>query len=51
MKVEKFEDLTFWKESIDLSTEVFKILEGNKDLSFKNQFTQASVAISANIVQ
>ncbi|MDD2487346.1 MAG: four helix bundle protein [Candidatus Gracilibacteria bacterium] len=49
MKIEKFEELTFWKESIDTSVDIFKIFEGSKDLSFKNQITEMSVSVGSNI--
>ena len=51
MKIEKFEDLTFWKESTDISTEIYKIFDGNKDTCFKNQICEASTLIGSNIAQ
>ncbi|EKE26882.1 MAG: S23 ribosomal protein [uncultured bacterium (gcode 4)] len=51
MKIEKFEDLTFWKESIDISTEIYKIFEWNKDTCFKWQICEISTLIGSNIAQ
>ena len=50
-KIEKFEDLEVWKESISLATEIYTILKGCKDFSLKDQMQRAVVSISSNIAE
>lgn len=51
MKIEKFEDLTFWQESIDISAEIFKILDQTKDLVFKTKICDTVITISSEIAK
>jgi len=54
MKINKFEDLDIWKESINLTKEIYHITsEGqfNKDFSFKDQIRRAIISISSNIAE
>jgi len=54
MKINKFEDLDIWKESISLVKEIYHITsEGqfNKDFSFKDQIRRAIISISSNIAE
>lgn len=51
MKIEKFEDLTFWKESIDISTDIYKLFDWSKDICFKDKVCEASTLIWSNIAQ
>lgn len=51
MKISKFEDLIVWQKSQDLAVLVYSLFKGNKDFSFVNQITRASVSISNNIAE
>jgi len=54
MKINNFEDLDIWKESINLTKEIYHITsEGqfNKDFSFKDQIRRAIISISSNIAE
>jgi four helix bundle protein len=48
-KVEKFEDLLVWKESFDLSVNLYKELERCKDWGLRDQIQRSSVSIPSNI--
>ena len=50
-KIEKFEDLEVWKESISLATEIYFILKVCKDFSLKDQMQRAVVSIASNIAE
>ncbi|EKE29380.1 MAG: S23 ribosomal protein [uncultured bacterium (gcode 4)] len=49
MKIEKFEDLTFWKEAQDLVSDISGIFEKVKDAAFKNELYKPLLGISSNI--
>lgn len=51
MKVDKFEELTFWQKAIDLSVDIYNILSANKDFWYKNQIERAVISISNNIAE
>jgi four helix bundle protein len=51
MKIERFEDITAWKKSKELTTLVYKVFNSCKDFSFKNQIERASVSIMNNIAE
>ncbi len=48
-KIEKFEDLIVWKESMRLAVDIYKRLKGNKDFGLRDQMQRASVSIPSNI--
>lgn len=51
MKIQKFEDLPVWQESIDLGKEIYlltSIGRFEKDYSFKDQIRRAVLSISSN---
>lgn len=50
-KIEKFEDLGVWKESISLATEIYTILKNGKDFSLKDQMQRAVVSIASDIAE
>ena len=50
-KIEKFEDLEVWKESISLATEIYSILKICKDFSLKDQMQRSVVSIASNIAE
>ncbi|MEO9870899.1 four helix bundle protein [Ekhidna sp.] len=51
MGVQKFEDLIAWQKAQELSVEVYKSFDVNKDYGFKDQIRRASVSISNNIAE
>ncbi|GHV33946.1 four helix bundle protein [Bacteroidia bacterium] len=44
-----FEDLVIWKDSINLTVDIYKALDKVKDYSLKDQIQRASTSISFNI--
>ena len=51
MKIEKFEDLDYWKISRELTKEVYSITKKEKfnlDFGLRDQIQRASVSIMAN---
>ncbi len=51
MKVEKFEDLEVWKESMNLSILIYRALIKCKDFSLRDQIQRSSVSIPSNIAE
>lgn len=51
MKIEKFEDLTFWKESVELSGEILRMSAGISSETLKNSLVESSLSISWAIAQ
>ena len=51
MKIEKFEDLEVWKESMNLSVLIYRILQDCKDFSLRDQIQRSSVSIPSNIAE
>ena len=51
MKVEKFEDLEVWKESMNLSVLIYRTLLDCKDFSLRDQIQRSSVSIPSNIAE
>ncbi len=50
-KIEKFEDLQVWQNSVKLCTSIYKILSDSRDFSFRDQICRASVSIASNIAE
>ena len=50
-KIEKFEDLEVWKESISLATKIYEILKNCKDFSLRDQMQQSAISIASNIAE
>jgi len=48
-KIEKFEDLNVWKESMRLSANTYKALKLCKDFGLRDKMQRASVSIPSNI--
>jgi four helix bundle protein len=51
MKVEKFEDLIVWKDSMRLAVEVYEQLKECRDFSFRDQIQRSSVSVPSNIAE
>ena len=48
-KIEKFEDLNVWKEAMNLSVNVYKVLNNCKDFGLRDQMQRSAVSIPSNI--
>jgi four helix bundle protein len=51
VKIEKFEDLNVWKESMDLSIELYKKLKDCKDYGFRDQIHRSMISVPSNIAE
>ena len=51
MNIKCFEDTIAWQKSQRVTIELYKLLKGNKDFSFKDQICRASVSVSNNIAE
>ena len=51
MAIKRFEELIAWQKAQDLSVAIYKHFGSNKDFSFRDQITRASVSISNNIAE
>ena len=49
--IEKFEDFNVWKESVDLSVMLYKLLKDCKDFALRDQIQRSSVSIPSNIAE
>lgn len=50
-KVEKFEDLEVWKESMRLTVKIYECLKNCRDFSFRDQMQRSAVSIPSNIAE
>lgn len=54
MKINRFEDLEIWKESLTITRKIYDLLakkEFNLEFELKNQIKRATISISSNIVE
>lgn len=51
MKIERFEDIISWQRAKNLTVEIYKTFESQKDFSFKSQIQRASLSIMNNIAE
>ncbi len=49
--VKYFEDLTIWKESMQIVTQIYDVFKDCKDFSFKDQIQRAAVSMPSNIAE
>ena len=50
-KVESFEDLIIWQESLQLSIDVYQCLTGCKEYGLRDQIQKSSISIPSNIAE
>jgi four helix bundle protein len=50
-KIEKFEDLMVWQESMNLATSVYELFSSCKDFGFRDQIQRATVSVPSNIAE
>ena len=50
-KVESFEDLIIWQESLQLSIDIYQCLRTCKDYGLRDQIQKSSVSIPSNIAE
>lgn len=51
MAIRRFEDIIAWQKAQDFFVEIYNHFKTNKDFSFRDQITRASVSISNNIAE
>ena len=50
-RINKYEDLKVWQESMKLATKLHEILKGNNNFSMRDQMQRAVVSIPSNIAE
>ena len=50
-KIEKFEDLIVWKESMSLAVEIYRSVIDWRDFGLKSQIQKSAVSIPSNIAE
>ncbi len=49
--IKNFEDLTIWKESMQMVNQIYELFKNCKDYGFKDQIQRAAVSIPSNIAE
>ena len=50
-KIERFEDLQIWKDSVTIAVEVYALFKDSKDFGFRDQIQRSSVSVPSNIAE
>lgn len=50
-KFKTFEDLIIWKESMNLSIEIYKLFKNCRDFGFRDQVQRSSISVPSNIAE
>ncbi len=50
-RIEKFEDLLVWQNTVNFSTQIYLTFSNCKDYSFRDQICRASVSVPSNIAE
>ncbi|UBM63164.1 four helix bundle protein [Candidatus Sulfidibacterium hydrothermale] len=50
-KVEKFEDLQIWQDSVTIAVDVYALFSKSKNFGFRDQIQRSSVSIPSNIAE
>lgn len=51
MKIDRFEDIIAWQKSKELTREIYKLFNSNRDFGFRDQIQRACVSIMNNIAE
>lgn len=51
MRIEKFEEIIAWQKAKQLTLEIYRIFENQKDFNFKSQIQRAVISIMNNIAE
>ena len=51
MRIQKFEDLLVWQKAINVTVELYAILNTINDYGFRNQIQKAVISISNNLAE
>ena len=51
MRIQKFEDLVVWQKAINVTVELYAILNTINDYGFRNQIQKAVISISNNLAE
>ena len=50
-KIEKFEDLKIWQDSVTIAVDIYALFKKSKDFGFRDQIQRSSVSIPSNIAE
>ena len=50
-KIEKFEDLKIWQDSVTIAVEIYALFKDSKDFGFRDQIQRSSVSVPSNIAE
>ena len=50
-KIEKFEDLRIWQDSVAIAVDIYALFKKSKDFGFRDQIQRSSVSVPSNIAE
>ena len=50
-KIERFEDLQIWQDSVTIAVEIYALFKDSKDFGFCDQIQRSSVSVPSNIAE